>query len=53
MNVKGLLRYVAFLGAFAGLFYLILFHASKELRPWLIMLCGLLLAWEMRSFTKT
>jgi hypothetical protein len=53
MNVKGLLCFVAVTGANAGLLYLVMFHASKELRPWLIMLCMLLLlASESKWFPK-
>jgi hypothetical protein len=53
MNVKGLLCYVAVMSAIAGLLYLGFFHASKELRPWLLVLMMLLLgALESKSFPK-
>ncbi len=53
MNVKGLLCFVAVMGAIVGLLYLGFFHASKELRPWLLVLIMLLFwASESKWFSK-
>jgi len=53
MNVKGLFCFVTVMYAIAGLLYLGFFHASKELRPWLLVLM-MLLFWdsESKSFPK-
>ncbi len=53
MNIKGFFCFVAVMGALAGLLYLGFFHASKELRSWLLVLMMLLLgAMESKSFPK-
>lgn len=53
MNIKGFFCFDAVLGAVAGLLYLGFFHASKELRPWLLVLMMLLFGvMESKSFPK-